>query len=249
MYVNDYDDTYVTSWLKEFPGDFNYWVQPYMKSLQILENPDRPISPSSIASVCANDDWGGWKFGPGGLDNPTNLPSIWGYGFNTGYVFCNNKGLTQDVSNTVNGGQTYTLTIGSTVLNATIRGNVHAGVNAGQVTAPANTLFLGSSNGLPLMSIDIDSLRPGGFPGITDTACESAARVRGGVDNGGYCMAYTDGHAKWLKTNTTLVNASSGITATRGGLQPLSIPNPCEWDRAYDGGNDPDGCKEGFPNG
>src|SRR6186713_437363 len=44
MYAQDYDETLVTSWARGFPGDFNFFVQPYMKSLQVLHCPSRAIS-------------------------------------------------------------------------------------------------------------------------------------------------------------------------------------------------------------
>jgi prepilin-type N-terminal cleavage/methylation domain-containing protein len=248
MYMNDYDDTFTTSWVKEFPGDFNFFVQPYMKSLNILLNPDRAISPGSIATPCSGDPWGTWAFQPGGKDNPTNLPQIWGYGFNTGYQYCNNTGLTLDFTNTVNPNQPITVDIGGVDVTSVIRKTVHGGIPASKVVSAATTLMLGSTNGLPLMAIDIDDLRPGGV--FYDTPCEAAARVGGadGPDAGGYCMTYVDGHSKWLKYNPT---RSTGITAqTSNNLDPLALPDPCQLEASYDGSTDtPEKCKEGFPNG
>jgi prepilin-type N-terminal cleavage/methylation domain-containing protein len=250
MYANDYDDCFATSWLKEFPGDFNYFVQPYMKSLQILINPDRSVSPSSLISTCdsGSDNWGTWDFSVGGKDNPTGLSSIWGYGFNNGYSYNNNTGLVRDVDNNFNPNASYTLTIGSATVTTVVRAHPEAGIPTTQVVAPADTLMLGSTNGLPLMAIDIDDLRPGGFPGVTDSPCESVARVHQAPDNGGYCMSFVDGHAKWQKFNPTL---SAGIRGgTNNGLDPLALPNVCQYDSSYDGSSDTASmCKEGYPNG
>jgi prepilin-type N-terminal cleavage/methylation domain-containing protein len=44
MYVQDYDEQFPTSWCKGFPGDANFWVQPYMKNLDILICPSKKIS-------------------------------------------------------------------------------------------------------------------------------------------------------------------------------------------------------------
>jgi prepilin-type processing-associated H-X9-DG protein len=204
-----------------------------------------------LASACANDGAGNsWYFAPGQRDNPTNLPELWGYGFNTGYTYCNNTGLTTETPNTVNGGATYDVTIGSTVVPAVIRGTVHAGKSFGAVTAPSNTLMLGSTNGLPLMSIDIDNLRPLGISTIHYTQCELVSRNTGGVDSGGYTMAYVDGHAKWLTFNPTLAANVTTYNGYGDALTTLSIADPCQLESDYDGSSDtPEKCKEGFPNG
>ncbi len=251
MYCNDNDDVFPSSWLKGFPGDFNFWTQPYIKSLDILENPDKPISPAALAGPCANDGYGNsWQFSPGGRDNPTNLPELWGYGFNTGYTYCNNKGLTIETPNNVNGNATYPVQIGGVTINAVIRPTVHAGVSTSAVSSAASVIMLGSTNGLPLMSVDIDNLRPLGVPTIHYTGCELASRNTGGVDNGGYCMAYVDGHSKWLKFNPTLAANVYTYNGAGDSLTTLSIPDPCQLEASYDGGSDtPEQCKEGFPNG
>src|SRR5262244_1186888 len=44
MYQQDYDETSVTSWSYGFPGEFSWYVQPYMKNLQILFCPSVRIS-------------------------------------------------------------------------------------------------------------------------------------------------------------------------------------------------------------
>lgn len=248
MYGNDYDDSFASSWCKEFAGDFNFFVQPYMKSLQILTNPDRTIAPSSLVGTCdsGSDAWGTWHFAPGQVDNPTNLASIWGYGFNNGPGYNDNLGLVRDVANNVNPNQSITVNVGGVTVTTTVRSTVEAGIPFTSVVAPATCLMLGSTNGLPLMAIDIDDLRPGGFPGANDTPCESAARVHGtGPDAGGYNMTYVDGHSKWLKFNPTL----SIYHTTGGGLDPLSLPNVCQYLSNWDGGTDMLNCMEGFNQG
>jgi prepilin-type N-terminal cleavage/methylation domain-containing protein/prepilin-type processing-associated H-X9-DG protein len=248
MYGNDYDDTFASSWAKEFAGDFSFFVQPYMKNLNILTSPDRPVSPSSLVGACdsGSDAWGTWHFNPGGVDNPTNLPSIWGYGFNNGPGYNDNLGLVRDVANNVNPNQVISVTVGGVTVQTKVRATVEAGITFTSVVSPADILMLGSTNGLPLMAIDIDDLRPGAFPGANDTPCESAARIHGtGPDAGGYNMAYVDGHGKWSKFNPTL----SIYNTTGGGLDPLSLPNVCQYLSNWDGSTDMLNCKEGYNQG
>ena len=249
MYMGDYDDTFTTSWAKGFAGDFNFFVQPYMKSLQILQNPFRTVSPSSLASgPCADgsDAWGPWYFQPGGRDNPTSLSSIWGYGFNLGYSWVNGTGLVYSGPSAPNGGQSVVVTVNGVSITTKVRSHPFVGISASQVVSAAGTIMEGTTNGLPLMGLDIDDLRIGGFAGVPDTPCEAIARSKT-LDNGGLCETYVDGHAKWLKFNTTL---SKGIYSTTGKLDPLAIPDPCQLEASYDGSTDtPEKCKEGFPNG
>ena len=249
MYAGDYDDTFASSWAKGFAGDFSFFVQPYIKNFNVLTNPDRTISPSSLASVCANDPWGGWYFTAGGRDNPTNLPLLWGYGFNNGPGYNDDLGLVRDIANNVNPNQVITVNIGGVSVQTTVRATVEGGIPFTSVVSPASVLMLGSTNGLPLMALDFDDLRPAGQPaGVIDTPCESAARVHGlGVDAGGYCRAYVDGHSKWVKYNPTpsiYTNSSNGSA-----FDPLAIPDVCQYLSNWDGSSDMLGCKEGFPNG
>src|SRR5262249_9139520 len=76
MYWQDHDETTVTSWSQGFPGEFNWYIQPYIKNLGILFCPSFKVS-SSSATVCSNN------LRPGGVDNPTGEPYLWGYGYNT----------------------------------------------------------------------------------------------------------------------------------------------------------------------
>jgi prepilin-type N-terminal cleavage/methylation domain-containing protein/prepilin-type processing-associated H-X9-DG protein len=249
MYANDYDDTFATSWCKGFAGDFSFFVQPYLKNLNVLTSPDRPISPASLAGPCANDPWGGWFFQPGGRDNPTNLPLLWAYGFNNGPNYNDNLGLVTSNTAAPNGGQAITVNVGGVDVPDTVRNYPEIGITFTSVVAPADTLMLGSTNGLPLMALDFDDLRPAGVPaGVVDTPCESAARDHTtGPDAGGYNMAYVDGHGKWVKFNPTPSYEMNSSTGTA--LDPLAIPNVCQYLSQWDGSSDMLSCKEGFPNG
>ena len=146
--------------------------------------------------------------------------------------------------NTANPNQVISITFnGQTIDNVTVRSTVEAGIPMTTVTAPANTLMLGSTNGLPLMAIDIDDLRPGGFPGVQDTPCEAAVRVKGsGIDNGGYCMAYVDGHSKWVKFNGTL--SPFGAEGSGVGTDPYALSDYCSWQSDYSDTSNK--CQTGF---
>ena len=52
MYMQDYDETFATSWCYGFPGEFSWAVQPYMKSLQILFCPSSKISTTTVGAAC-----------------------------------------------------------------------------------------------------------------------------------------------------------------------------------------------------
>src|SRR5262249_47795010 len=69
MYRQDYDEMTVPSSSYGFPGDFEWYVQPYMKNLDILFCPSWKESVQSIASACNNPD-----FLPGHVNNPTGEP-------------------------------------------------------------------------------------------------------------------------------------------------------------------------------
>lgn len=244
MYMNDYEDRFPTSYFKRFPGDLNFWVQPYMKNLEILLGPGRNISPSSLATVCgasANDAYGTWFFQPGGEDNPTNLKSIWGYGFNVGFNYDNNTGLvrTGDVTNP-DGNSYTTITIGGNVTNAQYRRKPKVGINQSAVAAPASVLMEGETSGLPFLNISMDDLRTSGY--VPESPCEAAARS-GSFSFGGYDFLYCDGHVKYSKFNTGL-NQNGYMAGSK--LVQLAVTNPCSYVSSYDGGNNPENCQNGF---
>ncbi len=244
MYMNDYEDRFPTSYFKRFPGDFNFWVQPYMKSLNILLNPGRPTSPSSLASVCgptANDAYGTWYFQKGGEDNPTGLNSIWGYGFNIGFNFDNNTGLVRTGEVVNPAGNTYTtIDIGGNATPAQYRSKPKVGVNQSSVASPSSVLMEGETSGLPILNISMDDLRPAGY--APDSPCEAAARA-GSFTFGGYDFLYVDGHVKYNKFNPSL--NQNGYTSN-GKPTQLAVPNPCSYLSSYDGGNNPENCQNGF---
>lgn len=249
MYMNDNEDRYPTSYLKRFMGDFNWWAQPYMKNLDILISPGRNIAPTSLNSACANDGHGNsWDFTPYSDNNPTNMPKLWGYGFNIGYNFDNNTGLVRTASSSTppvaNGNQTDIIVVNGHNITVTYRPYPKVGINSSEVAAPASVLMEGETAGLTLLNISMDDLRPINFPGVTDTACEQIHRAGSPFYSGGYAFLYCDGHVKFQKLNKGL--NTGGYAALGGGTDPLVIPNPCQWLSNYDGGNNPNNCQGGF---
>jgi len=90
MYAQDYDERLATSWCYGFPGDFSFFIHPYMKSVAILHCPSNPVSMTARAAVCSGN------LAPGLRDNPTGEQVMWAYGFNTGCDWNNNTGATTE---------------------------------------------------------------------------------------------------------------------------------------------------------
>lgn len=83
QYLQDYDDRFPTSWAKGFPGDPNWYIQPYLKSLDVLTCPDKYVTVQQANAVCgpaANDPYGVYYLLPGERDNPTGEPALWDTG-------------------------------------------------------------------------------------------------------------------------------------------------------------------------
>src|SRR2546423_603222 len=64
MYWNDFDDRTVTSWSYGFAGEFNYYIQPYLKNADVLLSPGRLTSTTTFGNTCQP------SLLPGGNDNP-----------------------------------------------------------------------------------------------------------------------------------------------------------------------------------
>jgi prepilin-type N-terminal cleavage/methylation domain-containing protein/prepilin-type processing-associated H-X9-DG protein len=237
MYMNDYDDRFVTSWARGFPGDWSFFVQPYMKNLKILQDPNRKVSVASIAEPCRSDPYGGWFLRPGERDNPTNEPYVWGYGFNNGYNWNNNTGLTTGGVSAPNPNQEVIVNVGGVNVTTTVHPSPQVGVSASQVVASGRTLMLGNTIEPPRSSIQLDALRPRNWPGFVDSPCQLAVRVPEAFHTGGYNFAYVDGHARWMRFNTATTNV---------GGNPEAVADVCEYIRDFDGGNNPNNCQTNF---
>ncbi len=246
MYVQDYDETFVTSWAKGFPGDANFFVQPYMKNVQILLCPSKAISTSAAEAACgpaANDSYGTWYLNPGDRDNPTGIPYLWGYGFNMGPTWDDGRGLFQPDSadpTAPNGNQTVTVSINGINVQTTVRGTPKVGKALASVAAPANVFLEADTNEPPLSSMDLDAMRPAnyvrpdGFK-YDDSGSPCYVLTHSGAPHhlGGNDFLYVDGHVKYQKYPGSNTNFGS----------PSSAPDLCSYWASYDGGNNPDNCK------
>ena len=111
-------------------------------------------------------------------------------------------------------------------------GQAHA-----SIASPAQIFLAADTNEPPLASITLNALRPGNFPGYTDTRCESLLRANTPRHSKGYVFAYADGHVKQLHYDGGVTNYGD----------PASVSDLCSYYRDYDGGNSPGNCKtKGF---
>jgi prepilin-type N-terminal cleavage/methylation domain-containing protein/prepilin-type processing-associated H-X9-DG protein len=240
LYMGDYEDTYVTSWARGFPGDANFWVQPYMKSLQILMEPNKTISTSAVASVCANDDYyGSYEMQAGGRDNPTGETFVWGYGINKGAFWMDGTGIQNSSFNPANRGEQIQSTIGGKPVTITVW-STHVGRSATSVVSPASTFFMGTSAELPRMSIQLEAQTPTNVPGLSSDQKNSAcflATHAGLPYAGGNTYTFADGHVKFEKYNATPI---------ADGSLPMVTSNPCRYNADHDPSENFGNCQNGW---
>jgi prepilin-type N-terminal cleavage/methylation domain-containing protein/prepilin-type processing-associated H-X9-DG protein len=239
MYMGDYDDTIVTSWARGFPGDANFWVQPYMKNLQILFEPNKAVSTGSIAELCRNDPIGSYEMWKGGRDNPTGENFVWGYGINKGPIWMDGRGLQTNGGDPVNKNEQIQTTIGGKPVTVTVWG-LQIGRSATSVVSPATTFFQSTSAELPRVSMQLEALIPPGAPGAPNTPCFNATHA-GIPYAGGTTVLYFDGHVKW----ETYVSAPTGNRINTGG-KPQVFKDPCGYYATEDPASNPEGCKNGW---
>ena len=249
QYLQDYDDRFPTSWAKGFPGDPNWYIQPYLKSLDVLTCPDKYVTVQQANAVCgpaANDPYGVWYLLPGERDNPTGEPALWGYGFNLGPTWMDGNGLLTNCQNlpsgvpnycqnNINGGTTLTEDINGVPIQVSIRSTMDVGYLESQVAAPSLCLMEGDSDEPPLSSIQLEALRP--TVDIAGSKCEQLLFKNALRHSGGYNFLYVDGHVKWSHYAGAATNPSSDFVG-----QPSPLPNTCPYFHNWDGGNDPDNC-------
>lgn len=239
MYVQDFDEQFPTSWAKGFPGNADFFCQPYMKNTGILHCPDKQISVQTANTSCDNssDSYGEWYLLPGQRDNPTGEPYLWGYGFNGGITWNDGTGLWTPWSGAApaNAGQTVTVTINGVSVATTVRSNPFVGKTLAQVASPSLCFMEADTNEPPASTMSINALRPSGWPGIADSPCELAVRQPQPRHGGGYEYLYVDGHVKWIKYCGHATNNLQG--------DPASVPNICSYYYNYDGSNNPANCQ------
>jgi len=234
MYIQDYDETFATSWAKGFVGDWNFNIQPYMKDLDALICPSKKISTSAVAAACNASD--GYDDFVVPRDNPTNEPYLWGYGFNNGVTWDDGTGLTYAVSNPL-GGTNVTIVVGGKSILTQISGTTQVGVALAALAAPASIFMEADTNEPPRSSIQIQALRPihwPGFPDVTDP-CQVLVDQGAPRHTGGNTFLYCDGHTKLLHFTGQNNNYDSG--------DPAPVANLCSYFHDYDGGNNPGNCQ------
>ena len=236
MYWQDYDETTVTSGSYGFPGDFEWYVQPYIKNLQILFCPSFKVPMSSLASACGNTD-----FLPGNVNNPTGEAYNWGFGYNTGFLWNNDTGLTRQQATPHADGEPYQITINGKTVTAAYRATALAGVPIAAIGAPSSLILLGDTSdtvvaGLGLTDIQDISL-DGGDP------CAAVRKQNWPRHTGGNNVVYCDGHTKSYRFNKTLVTINDTVAGFSGQTSQV-VPDVCTYISSFDGGNDPNSCKE-----
>lgn len=248
MYMGDNDDTYVSSWARGFPGDASFWVQPYMKNLGILFDPNKTVSASALASVCANDDFMGsyemWSSDPNVTprDNPTREANVWGYGINKGVTWMDGTGIQNNSFTPSNKGETQTASLNGKPVTVTVW-SVHQGRSAGSVVSPANTFFFANSGDLPRMSMELLAMTPVGAPTAPSaTASPCFAMAHAGLPYaGGNTYLFCDGHVKW-ETYVGTPTSANGL----GQGHPQISKDPCRYLADHDPSENFGGCRNGW---
>ena len=240
MYWQDYDETMITSWSEGFPGDFNFYAQPYMKNTAILFCPSNPQSADTLATACDNPN-----LKPGGVDNPFKETKMWGYGYNTGCDWNNGTGLTQAWGNKQElPGGTYDITVNGQVYTVNLRKKPLIGKALASVAAPASVILDGDTADTTVAGLgraDLNLDRNG--------ICDSARKINWPRHNGGNNMVYVDGHAKFYRFNNTILPGGGPNAATGGTFdtnQPSVLPDVCGYFSDFDGSNNPSNCKNGL---
>ncbi len=234
MYAQDYDESFASSWCYGFPGEFSWAVQPYMKSLKILLCPDRTVSSSAMAAACGADN------AAGGVNNPTGEPYLWGYGFNTGYLWNNNTGLTTRVPTNIPDGTLTTININGVSTTVGLRGTQIVGKAIAAVSAPANCILIGDTADYTVAGLGLTDLQDISLDGAAPDACTSTRKQNWPRHTGGNNNVYSDGHSKYYRFNKTLVQYTDQFAGS--GTTSQVVPDVCSY-VAADDGNNTNNCK------
>jgi len=240
MYWSDYDDTTVTSWSYGFAGEFNNYIQPYLKNVGVLLSPGRLTSTSAFAATCQPN------LAPFKQDNPFGEQTIWGYGYNTGQNWNDDTGLTQRVVTPHNDGDPYQVTINGNTYTALYRNPAMGGKSATSVAAPANTMLIGDTVDTVVAGMGRGDIHLLKFDGPNPDACTSMRKQNWPWwSSTAINLTYVDGHSKLTQLDTN--TASWTINSPINGLetQPKVFTDPCIYMSDNNGGNNPGGCKTG----
>jgi len=242
LYSNDYDDRVISSWARGFPGDAMFWVEPYMKNLDILMSPNKNVSMSSVAGPCANSALlGGWDLTPGGIDNPLSETQVWAFGINKGVTWLDGHGVEINGPDNPNNGQNVTVSFFGHNVTVQERG-VHLGVDFSQVVAPGSTFFFGTTGELPRSSIQLQAMTPLGYIPSWDADPCFAASHAGMPYAGGNSFLYCDGHVKW----DTFVKGPVGPNSGDSSGEPQITGHPCSYYADHDPSENYLNCQNGW---
>jgi prepilin-type N-terminal cleavage/methylation domain-containing protein/prepilin-type processing-associated H-X9-DG protein len=233
MYADDSDETLATSWCYGFPGEFGWSVHPYLQNLSILLCPERITSPSTYGYACNENTL------PGHIDNPTSAPSLWGYGFNTGYVARNDTGATtQGQSHGWAGGSepAVDIVVGGVNCHVRLRDVPITGKQYAQFVAPSLCILLGDTADGVVAGLDLQHLSDRSLDSSFDI-CETMLKGYWPRHNGTNIVGYVDGHAKSYHFDSTV------FTITGLGTVSKVMPNVCNYIYSYDGSNNPFNCQ------
>lgn len=228
-------------------GDWSFFVQPYMKNTKVLLEPAREIRPEDLESVCgekADDPYGTYYFTGAGQfpwrDNPTHETQLWGYGFNNGVMWNDDRGLTRSVINTLNPNEVISINFGGQVVQTTVRSNPQVGITSTSVVSPSQTFMMASSGEPPRSSIQLEAMSPPNTPGATNSPCFNATHA-GMPYYGGNIFLFVDGHVRWEK----YVGTPSAPKGVGLGL-PLVTANPCRYYSEHDASENFENCAHGW---
>lgn len=237
MYAQDYDETTVTSWCYGFPGEFSFFVQPYIKNLEILHCPSDPRTASGMATACNNPN-----LAPGGVDNPSGETKSWSYGYNTGCDWNNGTGATLLYSGADLPQQDVTVTIGGKTVTVRTRPRPIIGKAIAAFAAPASMILLGDTADTVVMGLGRSDLN------LDKTgSCNSTRKQNWPRHSGGNNVAYADGHSKYYRFKETILPGGfTDGTITIEANQPSVLPDVCGYFSEFDGGNNPFNCKDGL---
>jgi prepilin-type processing-associated H-X9-DG protein/prepilin-type N-terminal cleavage/methylation domain-containing protein len=222
MYWEDYDGMTVTSWSFGFPGEFSWYVQPYLKNYAVLHCPSFPTSAEAYGRYCNPN------YLPGNVDNPTGEEMMWGYGYNTGHQWINDTGLTRNAPYHLSG--TYTVDFSGRSVTVRYRTVPLLGIPVSAIAAPANVVMLGDSSDTVVAGLGRWYLRR---PTPNDDACARLRKFNWPRHGEGNNAVYADGHAAWYAYNDTLLADGD----------PSVLPNVCSYFSMYDGSNNPGNCQ------
>jgi len=234
MYAQDYDETLAASWTEGFPGEFSWYVQPYMKSLNILLCPSRVVSTTLWGNTCNSNML------PGHIDNPTGAPYVWGYGFNTGVIWNDDTGATKKAADQ------YPATPGNIYININING-VDCSVKlrhqpiCGKALAafaqPAQCFMLGDTADSVVAGLGITDMENYQILGKVVGTCTVLSHQTWPRHSGSNNNAYIDGHSKSYRLDNTIIDVN-----TVGNSTTKVVPNLCNYISAWNGGNNPNNC-------